>query len=112
MEKKLRVASRYPFEMFGVECNKGWHPLVERTLNDLYASGIKMEEILQVKEKFGGLRIYLSRYTDEADQIIKKAEEEALHTCEVCGTQQDVAMRSPRGWMSTQCETCYNKKKE
>jgi hypothetical protein len=42
-------------------------------------------EILQVKEKFGGLRIYVNHADDAIRQRIEAAEQESFHTCEICG---------------------------
>jgi hypothetical protein len=41
-------------------------------------------EILQVKGKFGGLRIDVNN-ADEAIRQREAAEQESFHTCEVCG---------------------------
>lgn len=63
----------------------GWENTVERTLRKL--SSIGGIEILQVKEKFGGLRVYYSPYSDQADAIIADAEKECWATCDVCGEE-------------------------
>jgi hypothetical protein len=41
--------------------------------------------VIQVKEKFGGLRFYMSESTSEIELAIQDAEEESLTTCETCG---------------------------
>lgn len=60
----------------------------------------------QVKEKFGGLRFYMEGSTDEIDKIIRKAESKCWETCEICGTEEDVALRTG-GWMRTLCLECF-----
>jgi hypothetical protein len=42
-------------------------------------------EILQVKEKFGELRIHVNHANDAIRKRIEVAKEEAYRTCEVCG---------------------------
>jgi hypothetical protein len=42
-------------------------------------------EVLQVKQKFGGLRFYVSHRTDAILQRIEAAQLESIRTCEVCG---------------------------
>jgi hypothetical protein len=42
-------------------------------------------EVLQVKEKFGGLRFYVNHRMDAILQRIEIGELESLRTCEVCG---------------------------
>jgi|WetSurSiteA1Bulk_404760.scaffolds.fasta_scaffold00361_25 hypothetical protein len=104
---------------FGFECDKGWYPLIEEAFDKMEKAIDKMPkkernifknsfEILQVKEKLGGLRIYINIYTDEIIKIIVEAEEKAEKTCEVCG--KPGKMREINHWLFTNCEEDYNKK--
>jgi hypothetical protein len=52
------------------------------------ASG-RQFEVLQVKEKFDGLRVQVNHANDDIRQLILAAELESLHTCEVCGNRDD-----------------------
>jgi len=59
-------------------------------------------EVLQVKEKFGGLRFYVNCRRNEAiRQRIGIAAEESFRTCEVCG--QPGRLREDR-WIKTLCD--------
>jgi hypothetical protein len=76
----------------GFQHDDGWFRLVWRLCEDLEPLVAKAEkeirrsfEVLQVKEKFGTLRFYVSHHTDEIDQRINSAQEESSRTCEVCG---------------------------
>lgn len=60
--------------------------------------------VIQVKEKFGGLRIYLNFDTEETDAIVKAAAEEAARTCEFCGNPGELYTK--RGWFTTLCKEC------
>jgi hypothetical protein len=89
----------------------GWEPLIRRLSEKLEAIIAAMPEderpwADQVKEKFGGLRFYMSAYTDAMHEAIAEAEEEAWKTCEVCG-----APGKPRGggWIETLCDECARK---
>lgn len=42
-------------------------------------------EVLQVKEKFGGLRVHVKDGNDAIRRRIEAAIQESFHTCEVCG---------------------------
>ena len=42
-------------------------------------------EVVQVKEKLGTLRFYVSHHSDAINERIAEAGKEASHTCEVCG---------------------------
>jgi hypothetical protein len=41
--------------------------------------------VLQVKERFDGLRFYVNHKSDAIRQRILAAREESFHTCESCG---------------------------
>lgn len=80
---------------FGFECGSGWYNLIlnlslkiERLTEQLIERGVESEYlpvVVQVKEKYGGLRFYLNVSTEEMDELIEKAEEESLEICEECG---------------------------
>ena len=88
---------------------KGWVPLITKALEQLDALHIPDFKIVQIKEKFGGLRLYVDRVSedvyDEVHKIIGEAEEEAWKTCEFCGTKDDVEIRNG-GWIKTLCGKC------
>ena len=56
-----------------------------------------------VKEKFGGLRVYLTSSTDEMEAAIDEAEAESFKTCEECGAPG--VLRSDGGWLMTACDS-------
>lgn len=59
----------------------------------------------QVKEKFGGLRFYMTAETDEMHEHISKAMELSSVTCETCGAPGEY--RGDLGWVQTLCESHY-----
>lgn len=84
----------------------GWHPLITKLIQDLFDMGWE-GHIVQVKEKFGGLRFYVDGYTDPIRNRIAKAENDSFAICEQCG-----APGGPRGggWVKTLCEQCEAKR--
>ena len=58
-------------------------------------------EVLQVKEKFGGLRIHVNHANDAIHQRIEAAIQESFHTCEVCGQPGELREDS---WIKTVCD--------
>lgn len=64
----------------------GWLPIVEEMLVALKDLPVT---IVQIKEKFGQLRVYADSVTDEQAteiaKIIEIATYKARHTCEICG---------------------------
>lgn len=86
----------------------GWKELLDELkdgLEILCTDGNDIE-IQQIKEKFGGLRVYFSSSEDiyeQAGDLVRRAERAAWKTCEVCG--QDGKSR-PGGWIKTLCDDC------
>lgn len=60
---------------------------------------------VQVKEKFGGLRFYVTGGTDAHDIMIQFAEDMSYRVCEDCGTTKDAKLRRG-GWHRTLCSSC------
>jgi len=109
----------------GFNCFVGWYPILTRFFDEVAAAlaenpGIVFEP-WQVKEKFGGLRIYyivprtpqprtldtqVIREDDarrRIDAAYERAEREAEHTCDVCGSPGVLRVRE--GWFATRCAT-------
>lgn len=100
---------------FGFECGEGWYPIIEEALNRIESSiiGTPTEdifEVLQIKEKLGGLRIYVNIYTYEINKIIEEAKDKAAQTCEVCG--KPGKLREINHWYFTNCDEHYKKRLE
>ena len=76
----------------GFTHDDGWFDILWRLCEDLETLVAQFEketglhfEVLQVKEKFGELRIHVNHGNDAIRQRIDAAQEESLHTCEVFG---------------------------
>ena len=89
----------------------GWTDLVVRTLETLDRRGTQYS-IAQVKQKFGGLRLYLdfgdgASWRDRA--FVEAVEHLCWGVCEECGTTKNVDQRTMRNsWITTLCEGCWN----
>lgn len=112
-EENRRI--KYPFELFGIECGYGWYGLVlplyfaiQKYNKDKFES--EQIHIDQIKEKFGGLRFYISNAPEEFRDWASRIEGESYKVCEFCGSTTDVTTEG-RGWITTQCKQCRNKKK-
>ena len=92
-----------PFHQFGIEIGNGWFRIFYQMLSDLDELRKSGEYIAlrQVKEKWGGLRVYIDG-PDEADDIVSKYSEMSYQICEICGQKG-----KPRndGWIMTLCDT-------
>jgi len=130
LEKKLfdRFSFFHPEESlsqslmaFGFECGSGWFNLIWSLCEDIDRI-IKKEnfsiKVVQVKEKFGGLRFYwifkesnydildddkIDEIFDKIESLINKAEERSYQVCEVCGAKGSLRKN---GWLKTLCDNC------
>ena len=102
-----------PYQLFGIECERGWYPLLQPIMDyiDNYnkdKSEGSMIYVTQVKEKFGTLRFYTSFTTPELSRLIEEAEVKSENVCEFCGTEKNVG--STLGWYITICHDCVKKR--
>lgn len=83
------MTAKYPEIPY--ECGAGWEDLVDDTLDRVFDTDPDVE-ILQVKEKFGTLRIYYQTVSEHGTPtamligtMIRDAEKRSQTICEVCG---------------------------
>lgn len=88
---KIGTAPFHPIA-FGFECGDGWADLlvelcqkIQSRLDEMDPDVAKDIVALQVKEKYGTLRFYLSSYDDTIENYIDAAEKKSAETCEQCG---------------------------
>ena len=80
----------------------GWSDILARLVSELEQLGWD-GRILQIKEKFGGLRFYVEAASDEVYARIEQAEQDSYHVCEECGQR---GMIRSGGWIKTLCDEC------
>lgn len=95
-----------PFELFYIECGPGWKKLYEPLIERCKREGV---DIMQIKEKYGGLRFYVDATNDALFDAIDAAEEESLRVCEVCGDTG--RLREDLSWLKTLCDAHYRKQR-
>jgi len=114
IKKKMianNLASKYPefFDSpdFSIECEKGWYRILEDMFEEFRKNKLELE-ILQIKEKFGSLRVYVGKIKenklDLVELIIKKAEDLSSKTCEHCGKEANI--QNTAGWYKCICNKC------
>jgi len=99
-------ANKRQSTMFGnhIYCNDGWFDIIYNLCKEIYPMRPK---VMQIKEKFGGLRFYCSfpkDYSERGYEFIRKAESKSYKTCEECG--QPGEMRIIKGWRMVRCDQC------
>lgn len=60
----------------------------------------------QIKEKYGGLRVYFTGGDEYIEGLVSMAESFSYKICEVCGER---GKPNEGGWISTLCDKCRNK---
>ena len=122
------LESKFP-EMFanpygGVAVGQGWWPIIwnlctqidshvkwknktreallkDNPYNHPIPDHVPQVVVMQIKEKFGGLRFYYDGGDDRVDGMVTMAESWADHSCEECGKP---GKSRDGGWIRTLCD--------
>lgn len=116
-----RMEETYP-KMFGhghyggFAVGPGWWPIIEALCRQIQShidwrnenkekrgigDGCPQVVVVQIKEKFGGLRFYYDGGDDTIDGMVRMAEAWAANSCETCGRPGE---RRSGGWIRTLCD--------
>ena len=110
---KSRIEPQTCYELFEIECEKGWEKLYQPIIDKINEHNEKYPDnkiiINQIKEKFAGLRFYADNTTEEIDNMIREAEDKSYKVCEICGEEHNVGILNCNGWYSTLCMDCAKK---
>jgi hypothetical protein len=85
----------------------GWFPLAEQLIQDLIRLGWD-RRVLQIKEKYGTLRLYISQREDLFRDRINAAMEQSGTVCQDCG---GAGTWHDEGSMSALCDLCRARRK-
>lgn len=94
-----RTNPRASLMYFGFEVGDGWYKLLRQLIIDLKPVVSDKFKVVQVKEKFGGLRFYVDGASSVADKLIEEAERKSYTVCEVTGGIGSLHSRG--GWVKT-----------
>lgn len=91
---------------FGV--GDGWYGILKELIAGIKAGDEKeksgwVTKITQCKEKFGGLRFYVTGTSKKNLDLIRKAEEKSYAVCEDTGSEIEVGVWND-GWVRTVCK--------
>jgi hypothetical protein len=91
----------------------GWCKLIYELVHDIRINDLKkgdwVTKATQVKEKFGGLRFYVTGTSDKNWALIRNAEQKSYGVCEESGSEVEVGIWN-NGWVRTMCrELAYEK---
>ena len=101
----------YDLDMAKASVGRGWHPLLEKLFGFLDRNarvGKEAPYVIQVKEKFGELRVYLMDGDELTSGIVEGLALASATICEDCGASGTPRGRdSGRSWIRTLCMTCH-----
>ena len=113
MKKIEQIKNKYKEfiskDFLGFGCGDGWADLIE-TVFKYGSKNVEDFEIFQVKEKFGGLRIYCGgkELDVEMEKLLFDAQQKSFGVCEECG--EPAKPKTYDGWIKTLCEDCKKNK--
>lgn len=91
---------------FGFEHGDGWYNILENLFLEIEKHKLPEDfRIVQVKEKYGCLRVYFDPHLEDIDLLVAQAEGKSLLTCEECGDPGRLRTEG-RSWIKTLCEEC------
>lgn len=98
----MKSLTNYLTEEQAVQCvEAGWQSLVRKVYNAKAGIGTTVG-IIQVKEKWGGLRIYTDYYDTELEKTIREVGEASYKICQNCGSPAGLVKKG--AWYQTLCE--------
>jgi hypothetical protein len=119
LHKKIKVSRRinyiqqtnpYKYE-FAV--GDGWFKILFELVAGIKVNDQKkgdwITKVTQIKEKFGGLRFYVTGTSDKNWALIRNAEQKSYGVCEESGSEVEVGTWND-GWVRTMCRQMALKK--
>jgi hypothetical protein len=97
----------WPLEDMKRCVGEGWSNLIEECYNICQENNVS---VLQVKEKYGGLRFYVDAATESVFEVLDKCEEMSYTICEFCG--KEGSLRTDLSWYLTLCDEHYMERKK
>jgi transcription initiation factor IIE alpha subunit len=114
----------FKYDDFPFECDTGWNELIYNCLKEMAkVDKEKFIDIVEIKEKYGWLRLYWhyndfevngeiiepplkdsTKIYDKISKIVAKYEEKTLHTCEIDGEKGKLHHKGT--WYKTLCKEC------
>jgi len=92
---------------FGFGVGDGWYGILKELIIGIKAGDSKeknnwITKVTQCKEKFGGLRFYVTGTSKKNWELIRKAEDKSIAVCEYTGSEVEVGTWND-GWVKTVC---------
>lgn len=95
----------------GIECGSGWNSIIDDACRlikcRIEIKSLSDTKIIQIKEKFGKLRIYIINPDDYINGVKDMASHMSSKTCDQCGSIG--YSRTINRWITTVCDVCMAK---
>lgn len=122
MHKELqdKLYTDFP-ELFGklindndhIWCPDGWFDMIynlSTDINNIRKSLLTITnsdyQVVQIKEKFSGLRYYMNGSTPEMNELIFQVENRSYNICGSCGNHKGPRKPTETLWGKNICDTC------
>jgi len=96
-----------------ISVGDGWYKIIFELVSNIKSNDEKkgdwITKATQIKEKFGGLRFYVTGTSDKNWALIRNAEQKSFGTCEESGSEVEVGTWKD-GWTKTMCRKLALKK--
>lgn len=102
---------RYRYDYNDWPVGEGWYPLIEEMITKIAVLAEDFEvNILNIKEKFGGLQTWIDKPTEEMYEVIRECEDKSYTICEFCG--KPGKYRGSLAWKRTLCDLHFEEEKQ
>lgn len=91
---------------YSINVGDGWFKIIYELVHSIRVNDMKkgdwVTKVTQIKEKFGGLRFYVTGTSDKNWALIRNAEQKSYGVCEESGSEVEVGTWTD-GWVKTMC---------
>ena len=101
------LKQKYPDNFCDAEHQYTWPPGWDKLVNELIENVIsvcKDVKVLQIKEKFAGLRFYYGNGNEEVSKLVAEAENKSSTMCQGCGELGKID--DSKFWLAVVCDKC------
>jgi hypothetical protein len=112
LKKHLMNTYKDILQINEIETGDGWFFIINELLKNIKRYTKKKTVVVQIKEKFGKLRVYLSYQDEYLSGVINMAESMSGITCEECGKSNELVCLNSTGWLRTLCPCCVHPSKK
>ena len=112
-KSRIQLCNDFEIAQNSVSYPDMWHNAMQNMLQELsQLDSWDASKVAQIKEKFGGLRVYHMSTDSKWNKIIDKYDNVVSGICTTCGNTNEENKLNCEGWMSVKCETCNDLRKD